>query len=216
MTHGNAKDVNKIAVVSIQPQPHLIAGSLSASDTAAVASWIDLNREVLLAHWLGWIDGAEMAVRTKRLPGRPTACCLASSSTRLSQLTAGTARRTMRRFFRQCADAGYCGWPDGDAAQPHHRTATRPGAPADGPWSDTSRSVSLTGGADSAALTKNPLNGCAGRGERTAYRCPALGLRRFCAIVDAARTDRESRTGQSTAVENHAAAATSIDQVNVS
>jgi hypothetical protein len=40
--------------------------------------------------------------------------------------------------------------------QPHHRTATRPGAPADDPWSDASRSVSLTScrGADSAALTK--------------------------------------------------------------
>ena len=68
MAHGNAKDVNNTAVVSIQPQPHLIAGSLSASDIAAVASWIDLNREALLAHWLGWIDGAEMAMRTKRLP----------------------------------------------------------------------------------------------------------------------------------------------------
>ena len=68
MTHGNAKDVNNTAVVSIQPQPHLIAGSLSASDIAAVASWIDLNREALLAHWLGWTDGAEIAMRTKRLP----------------------------------------------------------------------------------------------------------------------------------------------------
>jgi hypothetical protein len=68
MTHGNAMDVNNTAVVGIQPNPHLITGSLSASDLGAVASWIDLNRDALLAHWLGWIDGAEMVMRTKRLP----------------------------------------------------------------------------------------------------------------------------------------------------
>jgi hypothetical protein len=68
MTHGNTMDVNNTATVGIMPKPRLIAGSLSAGDLAAVASWIDLNRDALLAHWRGDIDGAEMAMRAKRLP----------------------------------------------------------------------------------------------------------------------------------------------------
>jgi len=35
---------------------------------AAVAAWVALNCEVLLEHWRGNIDGAEMALRSKRLP----------------------------------------------------------------------------------------------------------------------------------------------------
>ena len=66
--HGNKMDVRDTAVVGIQPKATLIAGHLSADDLAAVASWIDLNRDALLAHWRGDIDGAEMTLATKRLP----------------------------------------------------------------------------------------------------------------------------------------------------
>jgi hypothetical protein len=34
----------------------------------AVLAWIDLNREALLAHWRGDIDGVEMALRSQRVP----------------------------------------------------------------------------------------------------------------------------------------------------
>jgi hypothetical protein len=68
MVHGNRMDLDSTAVVGLLPQPHLIAGSLSASDLAAVFNWIDLNRAVLLEHWSGAIDGGEMAARARRLP----------------------------------------------------------------------------------------------------------------------------------------------------
>jgi hypothetical protein len=36
-----------------------------------VFAWINLNRDALLAHWRGDIDGIEMGQRTKRLPCTP-------------------------------------------------------------------------------------------------------------------------------------------------
>ena len=68
MLHGDRTDLDRTAVVGILPAPHLIAGSLSASDLAAVFNWIDLNRAALLEHWNGTIDGGEMAARSRRLP----------------------------------------------------------------------------------------------------------------------------------------------------
>ena len=68
MLHGDRTDLDRTAVIGILPAPHLIAGSLSASDLAAVFNWIDLNRAALLEHWNGTIDGGEMAARSRRLP----------------------------------------------------------------------------------------------------------------------------------------------------
>jgi hypothetical protein len=68
MTHGPTMDVHNTAVVGIQPMPHLIAGTLAAADRDAVFAWIELNREALLEHWTGNIDGGDMAARTRRLP----------------------------------------------------------------------------------------------------------------------------------------------------
>jgi hypothetical protein len=34
----------------------------------AVSAWVELNRDALLAHWRGDIDGAEMTLRTKPVP----------------------------------------------------------------------------------------------------------------------------------------------------
>jgi hypothetical protein len=34
----------------------------------AVFAWVELNRDALLAHWRGDIDGAEMTLRTKPVP----------------------------------------------------------------------------------------------------------------------------------------------------
>jgi hypothetical protein len=67
MAHGERMNMANTAVVAIQPQPHLIAGHLTTQDLAMVSAWIDLNREALLAHWRGEIDGAEMAARAQRI-----------------------------------------------------------------------------------------------------------------------------------------------------
>ena len=40
-----------------------------AEPTSDVAAWINLNRDALLAYWRGDIDGWEMVLRAKRLPG---------------------------------------------------------------------------------------------------------------------------------------------------
>jgi hypothetical protein len=68
MTHGNKMDMSNTAIVGILPKPHLIEGSLSARDRDAVFAWIDVNRDALLAHWRGAIDGAEMTAQARRLP----------------------------------------------------------------------------------------------------------------------------------------------------
>ena len=68
MSHGNTMDVHDTAVVGILPKPRLIAGSLSAADRDAVFAWIDLNRDALLAHWRGDIDGIGMGERQQRVP----------------------------------------------------------------------------------------------------------------------------------------------------
>jgi hypothetical protein len=68
MTHGDRMDQRNTAVVGIEPTPRLIVGSLSARDLVAVSTWIDLNREALLRHWRGEIDGIDMARATRPLP----------------------------------------------------------------------------------------------------------------------------------------------------
>jgi len=65
--HGNQMDLNDTAVVGVLPTPHLIAGSLPAQDRDAVFAWIELNRDALLDHWNGVIDGGEMAARSRPL-----------------------------------------------------------------------------------------------------------------------------------------------------
>jgi hypothetical protein len=68
MAHGNRMDLDNTAVVGLLPSPHLIAGSLSAADRDAVFAWVELNRDALLEHWNGLIDGGDMAARSRRLP----------------------------------------------------------------------------------------------------------------------------------------------------
>ena len=70
VSHGNRMNMANTVVVGILPEPHLIEGDLPAQDLKAVLAWIVLNREALLAHWRGDIDGAEMTARTRKLPER--------------------------------------------------------------------------------------------------------------------------------------------------
>jgi hypothetical protein len=67
MVRGNRMDLDNTAVVGISPVPHLIAGSLSASDLAAVFNWIDRNRAALLDHWAGKIDGGDLVARLRKV-----------------------------------------------------------------------------------------------------------------------------------------------------
>ena len=47
-------------MVALRPQPHIVAGQLSAADLRAVAQWIALNEKAILDHWNGLTDGAQL------------------------------------------------------------------------------------------------------------------------------------------------------------
>jgi hypothetical protein len=68
MAHGDRMDLDNTAVVGLLPSPHLITGSLSLQDLDAVLAWVALNKDALLEHWNGFIDGGEMAARSRPLP----------------------------------------------------------------------------------------------------------------------------------------------------
>lgn len=53
-------DATNAAILCVQPEPHLIAGPLNPAYEAAAVRWIRANSEVLVAHWSGVIDSAEM------------------------------------------------------------------------------------------------------------------------------------------------------------
>ena len=48
------------AVVGIRPEPRLIEGELGRAEFLAVAQWIVLKREALIAFWEGGIDTIEL------------------------------------------------------------------------------------------------------------------------------------------------------------
>jgi hypothetical protein len=67
MTHGNQMNIDNTAVVALRPAPHVIAGRLSPDDERAVAAWIVLNAEAIVAYWDGDIDMLELAQTLKLL-----------------------------------------------------------------------------------------------------------------------------------------------------
>jgi len=68
MAHGQRMDPGNLAVVAVRPQPHLVAGQLSAADLAAVSRWIALNEAAIIDHWAGLTDGVQLAQQLRRLP----------------------------------------------------------------------------------------------------------------------------------------------------
>lgn len=66
--HGQQMDPGDLAVVALQPQPHVVAGRLSAADLQLVAQWLALNRDAVLDHWNALIDGVELGQRLHKLP----------------------------------------------------------------------------------------------------------------------------------------------------
>src|SRR5215472_6293702 len=51
MTHGNQMNIANTAVVGVRPSPHVITGQLSMEDQRAVADWIALNADAIVAYW---------------------------------------------------------------------------------------------------------------------------------------------------------------------
>ena len=71
MTHGNQMNVADTAVVAVRPAPRVLAGELTPQDAQAVAAWITLNADTLIAYWEGRIDTAKMVQALKALPTSP-------------------------------------------------------------------------------------------------------------------------------------------------
>jgi hypothetical protein len=70
ITHGNQMNIDNTAVVGVRPSPHLIAGKLSPADERAVADWIGLNSDAIVAYWNGDIDTLELVQTLKPLVSR--------------------------------------------------------------------------------------------------------------------------------------------------
>jgi len=66
--HGQQMDPSDLAVVALQPQPHVVEGHLSAADLRRVAQWLALNHDAVLDHWNALIDGVELGQRLRQLP----------------------------------------------------------------------------------------------------------------------------------------------------
>lgn len=64
---GERMVLEDTAVVAIRPRPALLEGELGAADFAAVAKWISLNSEVLIAYWDGEADTAELIQRLRQV-----------------------------------------------------------------------------------------------------------------------------------------------------
>jgi len=65
-THAAASLPNQVALVSVSHQPALVAGTLSASDLAAVRAFIVTNLDALRAHRNGECDSAGLVGRLIR------------------------------------------------------------------------------------------------------------------------------------------------------
>jgi hypothetical protein len=60
-THGNHITLDDVAVVAVRPTPRVVVGRLSSEDTRAVAAWISLNTDTIVAYWDGDIDTMQLA-----------------------------------------------------------------------------------------------------------------------------------------------------------
>jgi hypothetical protein len=68
MTHGNQMTIDNTAVVAVRPTPRVLAGRLTPGDRRAVADWIRLNEEAIIAYWDEQLDTGEFIGRLKVLP----------------------------------------------------------------------------------------------------------------------------------------------------
>jgi len=68
MTHGNRMTFDDTAVVAVRPAPRVVAGRLSSEDRRAVADWIQLNYDAIVAYWDAQLDTGQFLERLKVLP----------------------------------------------------------------------------------------------------------------------------------------------------
>jgi hypothetical protein len=68
MTRGNQMNIDNTAVVAVRPSPHVIAGRLPRGDERALAAWITLNTDAIVAYWNGDMDTLELVQALKPLP----------------------------------------------------------------------------------------------------------------------------------------------------
>jgi hypothetical protein len=65
--HGQTLDPSRTAVVSVRPEPKLIHGELTGRDLELVKRWIELNRDLLIAHWEARLDSEDMFEQVRSL-----------------------------------------------------------------------------------------------------------------------------------------------------
>ena len=65
--HGRHMTIDNTAVVALRPTPRVVAGRLGADDQDAVADWIRLNYDAILAYWNDELDTDELLSRLKIL-----------------------------------------------------------------------------------------------------------------------------------------------------
>ena len=65
--HGRYMTIDNTAVVALRPTPRVVAGRLDADDQDAVADWIRLNYDAILAYWNDELDTDEFLSRLKIL-----------------------------------------------------------------------------------------------------------------------------------------------------
>ncbi len=67
VAHGDQMNIDN-TIVAVGPSPRVIEGRLSSENEGAVAAWIALNAEALVAYWNGDIDTLELVQTPKPLP----------------------------------------------------------------------------------------------------------------------------------------------------
>jgi hypothetical protein len=68
MAHGNQMSIDNTAIVAVRPSPRVVAGRLNTDDQRAVAGWIGLNLDAIVAYWDSEIDTGEFIERLRKLP----------------------------------------------------------------------------------------------------------------------------------------------------
>ncbi len=70
MSHGRQMSIDNTAVVALRPRPRVVAGRLSPDDQRAIAEWVAMNSEAIIAYWNEELDTDQLFERLKHLPPR--------------------------------------------------------------------------------------------------------------------------------------------------
>ncbi len=70
MSHGRQMSIDNTAVVALRPRPRVVAGRLSPDGQRAVAEWVAMNSEAIIAYWNDELDTDQFLEQLKHLPAR--------------------------------------------------------------------------------------------------------------------------------------------------